>query len=107
MTHFQTWMRFFILHDPVEDWRRVTSPVLALFGGLDLQVPAAENRAPMEAALAEAGNEDVIVIVFDDANHLFQRAMTGSPEEYPLLDMTFLPGFLEAISDWIVERFAG
>lgn len=105
MASYQTWMRFFILHDPAEDWRRVTVPVLALFGGRDLQVPAAENRVPVEAALQEAGNADVTVLLFEEANHLFQQAVTGSPEEYPVLKMEFLPGFLDAITGWLQERF--
>ena len=99
------WMRWFLSHDPAVDWARVTVPVLALFGGLDVQVDVEQNRAPLEAALAAAGNDDVTIVVFDDANHLFQRAVTGGPEEYLRLEMAFAPGFLQEISAWLAERF--
>jgi len=45
------------------------------------------------------------VSLFEDAQHLFQQAVTGSPEEYPVLKMEFLPGFLDAITVWLQERF--
>jgi uncharacterized protein len=44
------WMRFFIGFDPSTALRRVTCPVFAVFGGRDLQVPEAINRARLEAA---------------------------------------------------------
>ena len=42
--------------------------------------------------------------VFPDANHLFQAAGTGSPNEYAELEPEFLPGFLDTISAWILEQ---
>ena len=38
------------------------------------------------------------------ANHLYQRAGTGSPSEYATLPKEFVPGFLETISGWIKVR---
>ena len=81
------------------------APVLALFGALDVQIDLEHNRPEFEATLAKAGNDDVTVLVFEDANHLFQRAVTGNVDEYFALEMAFLPGFLDAISDWLEERF--
>jgi len=98
------WFQLFLSYDPAQDYRQITAPVLALFGGLDTQVDAAQNRPALEVALAEAGNEDVTVVVFEQANHLFQEAVTGSPDEYLTLEMAFLPGFLETISDWLLKR---
>jgi hypothetical protein len=34
-------------------------------------------------------------------DHLFQVAKTGSSEEYATLPMTFVPGFLETMRDWL------
>jgi uncharacterized protein len=98
------WMRFLLTHDPADDWRAVTAPVLAVFGGLDVQVDVASNRPALEAALAAAGNDDVTVVVIDDANHLFQRAVRGGPDEYLTLEMAFVPGFLDALTDWARDR---
>jgi pimeloyl-ACP methyl ester carboxylesterase len=98
------WMQFFLAHDPAPVLEKVNVPVLALFGGLDLQVPAEENRAAIVKALEKGGNQDVSVKVFPDANHLYQMAVTGSPTEYATLKPEFVPGFLETISDWILAR---
>ena len=46
-------------------------PVLALFGGLDVQVDTDQNGPVLMAALEEAKNPDVTVKVFPDANDLF------------------------------------
>ena len=75
-----------------------------MFGGLDLQVDAGQNAGPMEEALVAGGNEDVTVVTFENANHLFQEAGTGAFEEYAALEPAFVDGFLTTISDWILER---
>jgi len=98
------WMQFFLAHDPATVLEKVQVPVLALFGGLDLQVPAEENRAAIEKALERGGNKDVTVKVFPDANHLYQAAKTGSPAEYAMLKPEFTPGFLDTISEWILAH---
>ncbi|MCY3699968.1 MAG: alpha/beta fold hydrolase [Gemmatimonadetes bacterium] len=97
------WFRYFLTYDPTEGLRGTRVPVLALFGGLDLQVLPDQNRPPLEEALA--GNPDVTVEVLPRANHLFQAATTGSPAEYALLEKRFVDGFLDTISDWILARF--
>lgn len=97
------WFRFFLTYDPTEGLRGTRVPVLALFGGLDLQVVVDQNRPPLEEALA--GNPDVTVEVLPRANHLFQAATTGSPAEYATLEHDFVDGFLDTISDWILARF--
>lgn len=102
----QGWMAFFVDYDPAQDWAKVRVPVLALFGGLDVQVDVNQNRPALEAALAKAGNKDLTVRVFASANHLFQDAKTGSPNEYAMLPMHFVPGFLETIGDWLTQHFA-
>lgn len=100
------WLRFFFFsYDPRDDLRRITVPVLVLFGELDVQVDVAQNRGPFEAALAEAGNDDVTVVVVPQANHLFQQAVTGNVDEYLMLENAFIPGFLDTISEWVSERF--
>lgn len=50
-----------------ELWRRVKIPVLALYGGKDLNVPAAKNVTALIAELTAAGNRDFTIEVFRDA----------------------------------------
>ncbi len=95
------WMRYFMSYDPSYALEKVTCPVLLLFGGKDLQVPVGQNQKPMEDALKKAGNQEYIVKVFPGANHLFQEAGTGSPNEYSQLPKEFVPGFLDEITEWI------
>ncbi|WP_299457486.1 alpha/beta fold hydrolase [uncultured Microscilla sp.] len=98
------WYKFFIGYDPRPNMEKITCPVLAIFGEKDLQVLTSQNRKPLEKALKKAGNKDVTVKVLKDANHLFQKANTGSPGEYAQLPKKLLPEFLPLVSSWVLKR---
>jgi uncharacterized protein len=100
------WFRFFIDYDPRPALKKVTVPVLALNGALDLQVPVDMNLPVIEKVLKESGNRDVTAKSFPGLNHLFQHAKTGSPSEYIEIEETMSPEVLQMISGWISERFA-
>ena len=104
-TALQTpWFRYFLDYDPAATLRRIDTPILALFGELDLQVPPAQNRGPLEQALRDGNHQDYTVRVLPRANHLFITATTGSPTEYATLEKEFVPEFLPLITEWILER---
>ncbi len=96
------WMKWFINYNPAIDMRNIHIPVLALFGGKDLQVPAAINLKEMQKIFKQNGNTKFLPFIFVDANHLFQDAKNGTVQEYPILKKTFTNGFLTRISDWIL-----
>ena len=98
------WFRSFIFFDPATALERVTCPAMIIFGERDMQVPPAINRAPVEAALRRAGNTQVTATVYPEANHLFQKAITGNPTEYASLPKVFVPSLLDDISAWILAR---
>jgi pimeloyl-ACP methyl ester carboxylesterase len=98
------WFIGFLTSDPAPDWAQTTVPVLAIFGGLDVQVDAEQNAPAVEAALAEAGNADVTIVVLPDANHLFQSATTGGVSEYSTLPAEFTPDLIPTILNWLAER---
>jgi len=98
------WFRSFVQYDPGPALRQIDVPVLALYGRNDLQVPPAQNAAPMRSALADSPSDDVTVRVLDGLNHLFQPAETGLPSRYTQIDTTMAPEALETISTWIRER---
>jgi pimeloyl-ACP methyl ester carboxylesterase len=102
---FSPWFQFFIRYDPRVTLRKVTVPVLALFGALDTQVDADQNRPALEEALAEAGNSDVTVRTMPGLNHMFQHATTGGVAEYTEIDETISPEVLEIVYRWIAARF--
>lgn len=98
------WYRSLLGYDPTVDWAQVEVPVLGIFGGKDVQVLAESNAAALREALEAAGNDDVTTLTFDDANHLFQEAVTGAVSEYGELEPEFIDGFTEAVVEWFVER---
>jgi pimeloyl-ACP methyl ester carboxylesterase len=95
------WMRDAISFDPATVLSKVHCPVLAMFGGLDTQVPIDLNRAPLAAALTAAGNHAVTIKTYPEANHLFIKAVIGSPTEYPALEKVFVPGLLDDLATWV------
>jgi pimeloyl-ACP methyl ester carboxylesterase len=103
-TLISPWFRWFLRYDPAPALRATRVPVLAINGSLDLQVPADENLAGIQRALAEGGNRDVTVEKLPGLNHLFQTARTGAPSEYAEIEETFSPAALRRIGDWIVRR---
>jgi len=97
------WFRTFLGLDPAAFLGKLRMPVLALNGSRDLQVPANENVAGIEAALKSAGNTGYRLIQMDGLNHLFQHATSGLPEEYGKLTGTFAPEALAAIRDFVLS----
>ena len=98
------WYRSVVRFDPAPVLGEMTVPALALYGGLDTQVPPNLNVPALTSALAESGSKDYTVTVLERANHLFQEGVSGHPNEYPHLRKEFVPGFLDLIADWILER---
>jgi alpha-beta hydrolase superfamily lysophospholipase len=98
------WFRTFLMYDPRPTLEQLTIPTLAVFGGLDLQVPPEGNRAELSAALAAAGNKRSTVTVFPELNHLLQTARTGSPAEYGTIRETLAPAVLDAVTAWILGQ---
>lgn len=98
------WMRTFIKYNPVSDFDKIECPVLALFGGKDLQVDAKLNSEAMVKKFKELNKSNYTIKIFEDANHLFQKAETGLPQNYGKLEKQFCDGFLEEIEVWIKEQ---
>jgi pimeloyl-ACP methyl ester carboxylesterase len=93
-----------LTYNPADDWAKVTIPVLATFGGKDVQVPADQNAPAFEAAMKKAGNTDYKVVILPDANHLYQAAETGAFSEYAKLKPEFTPDFLPALGEWLLAH---
>lgn len=90
-------------YQPAPVLARITVPVLALNGSLDLQVAPDQNLAAFRAALKD--NPDVTVVKLTGINHMFQTATTGGRGEYQDIEETIAPAVLDLISDWLRERF--
>ncbi len=94
------WFRFILDYDPRPTLERVRCPVLALYGSLDVQVPAELNAAPMRSAAPAARVE-----VLPGLNHMLQRAATGSPLEYTQIEETVAPEALEMVAGWLARSY--
>src|SRR5262249_3630022 len=81
-------------YEPAEALAQVRCPVLAVFGALDLLLPAWESAQIYDTALREAGNTDATIVVFPQGNHRI-RVDGGA---------AFAPGYLDLLADWACHR---
>ena len=98
-----TWLRYYIMTDPADLWKKVKCPVLALNGEKDVQVAANENLPAIQKALKSSGNKSVKALKLPGLNHLFQHCKTGLPAEYGTIEETISPEVLKIISDWVLN----
>ncbi|WP_296819888.1 alpha/beta hydrolase [Brevundimonas sp.] len=95
------WYRWFVAHDPAATLQSLNVPLLAVYGGKDLQVPADQN-----APVLEGLNPAAQVVVFPELNHLLQTAETGQVEEYGEIEETIAAEALTMVVDWVMARSA-
>ena len=99
------WNRSLFRLDPEPPLAALRIPVLALYGDLDRQAPPGDH-APVFQRLW-AAHPDATVRVLPGLNHFLQHARSGLPAEIPEIDETMAPEALNAIADWVVQRFGG
>jgi len=92
------WGMWYADYDPAPAYKAVRGPVLALYGGTDLQV-SAEKNAPLMAAMQTHPASEVCT--FSGLNHLFQPSDSGKIEEYSKIDITIDEEVLRKIVDWM------
>ncbi|HTW78531.1 MAG TPA: alpha/beta fold hydrolase [Terracidiphilus sp.] len=97
------WERYFLAYDPAPALARLSVPVLAMYGSLDVQVPGMEDLVAASKALKS--NANAVVVLLPGKNHLMQDATTGAPNEYNDIEETMSPAALGVIVDW-ATRFS-
>lgn len=88
--------------DPAAYVETLEVPALALFFGLDQQVPPGRNAGPMREALAASASPAWDVVTLDGVNHVMQRATTGAFGEYATLADAIDPAVAAAVADWVL-----
>ena len=83
-------------YDPVPVLRKVRCPVLSIFGEVDPLVPAQKSADIWKTALTEAGNQDVTIRIFPNADHGITEARNGIQP----------PDFFTLQRDWLLKRVA-
>jgi fermentation-respiration switch protein FrsA (DUF1100 family) len=89
--------------NPNNDWRAVKSPVLALNGSVDHQVPL-ESLAGILASLKAGGNNNVESAILPSVNHALQTSKTGSEDEYGVIEETVAPVILQQIAAFVKKQ---
>ena len=88
-----------------EFWRHVKIPVLALYGGKDLNVPAPKNVTALTQALTVAGNQDFTIKVFPDANHDgFETSDLMQDGEQARYLTRLVPGLVNTQITWVLAH---
>lgn len=98
------WMRYFLAFDPTSAWLVMRAPTLAIWGDKDVQVIAVSNRDRLLDVAARNPRWKGDLVVLPGLNHLMQRAETGLPDEYDLIEETIDPSALEVIGEWMKQQ---
>jgi pimeloyl-ACP methyl ester carboxylesterase len=96
-------LRVMLMANPNNDWRAVKSPVLALNGSVDHQVPL-ESLAGILASLKAGGNNNVESAILPSVNHALQTSKTGSEDEYGVIEETVAPVILQQIAAFVKKQ---
>jgi pimeloyl-ACP methyl ester carboxylesterase len=90
-------------YDPLPALENVRCPVLAVFGERDTYVPVAKSVANWETGLKKAGNADVTIKVFANADHSLLEVKTGGLKEMPRVK-GFVPAGFQFQKDWLLRH---
>jgi hypothetical protein len=96
-------IRRLYFYDPTPTLRRLRTPTLALFGGLDDNILAEKNKAAWDTALKASGNPDYTLQILPNADHLMLEAKVGNNAEMPTLQR-FLPAYFATVQGWLPKR---
>ena len=93
--------RRFLLFEPIPIWEKVRVPVLALWGGDDLSVPATKSKDLVEQALVRAKNRDFTFKIFPHADHTL--TVVRSPTDAWDFPRT-AAGSRQLMADWLLRQ---
>ncbi|MCG5214178.1 prolyl oligopeptidase family serine peptidase [Streptosporangium soli] len=82
----------FLRHDPVPPLKKVTQPVLSLYGTMDPSIPFVESTQTLMTSLAAGGNDDYTIRFLGGADHAMRVHGGGG---------RYAPGYLETLANWI------
>lgn len=94
---------FYLFHlDPKKYIKKIKSPVLAISGEKDLQVPAVKSINSMKKCLKNKKNSDFFIV--ENLNHLLQPCINGTPDEYPVIETTISENVIGLIIEWLDKQ---
>ena len=93
------WFTWFLEYNPAEVISRVTCPVMALNGSMDMQVLCKDNLSVIKNNLPH--NEKSAIKEYDSLNHLFQNCTAATALDYGAIEETISEKVLVDIAGWI------
>lgn len=97
------WTKYFLNSDPARLLEMTNAKVLALNGEKDLQVIAEPNLKGIIVALQKSKSvHDVKTLA--GLNHLFQKCVRCTVDEYGELEQTISPDALDAMGEWLEKN---
>jgi pimeloyl-ACP methyl ester carboxylesterase len=85
--------------NPAKYWRQVQTPVLLLYGAHDERVPPVLSANLIQAALEEAGNRQVSLKIFANADHTF--TIVDLPHQTGW--SRHVPNYSEILTNWVLS----
>jgi dipeptidyl aminopeptidase/acylaminoacyl peptidase len=96
-------------YEPIPVLEKVKCPVLAIWGELDMLVPAQKSKEIFEKALKKSENKDLTLKIFPNADHNLTLTKTGGWKEQAENlrngKLQLAPGYFELMGDWLKKRF--
>lgn len=89
-------------YDPGPVLRRLTLPVLGIWGALDRSTPPVESVAAFREGLEAAGNRHYVLRAFAGAGHTLHTTSDGFHQ-----GAGFVPGYVELVGSWVSAAAAG
>lgn len=91
---YWSFSRNFNTFEPITYWRRVSAPILLLYGEADKRVPPRASATRIAQAVLEGVGNSVSVQIFPDADHSFRLHSPG------LVWPTTAPGYPGLLIEW-------
>jgi pimeloyl-ACP methyl ester carboxylesterase len=87
----------------------IRCPLLAIFGAKDTIVDSAQSAEVYQRVLNRAGNTNVTVITFQNADHAIFTSKTGGMKEllesFKEPEKHYAPGFVDTMAGWLEKNF--
>jgi hypothetical protein len=106
--------RRMVSYDSGPSWEKVRCPVLVIYGDKDTSSGPPDNLVEIiRRGLTKAGNSDVTVRIFHNADHSLCKSGTGGRNEAGKRIQTrkkgsgpdLVPGYVDTMTAWLAKRF--
>ena len=93
------WLDYFSQYDPRQELSKISCPVMAINGQMDMQVLAPSNLGALREFLPR--HDKTLIKEYVGLNHLFQHAILGSVTEYTQIEETISEEVLRDVVNWV------